>query len=64
VLQSTDFGKAVVAADGQPYWVTLVDAGFICSDDVGLWCARTCLQLTAEQLANARAAPTLFSLHA
>jgi hypothetical protein len=64
VLQSTDFGKVSVSADGQPYWVTLVDAGFSSSDDVDLWCARTYSQLTAEQLANACAARTLAPPHA
>jgi hypothetical protein len=63
VLQSVDFGKRSVAADGQPYWVTIVDAGFSSSDDVDLWCARTYPTLTADQLANACAARTLTAPH-
>ncbi|WP_167761787.1 hypothetical protein [Blastococcus sp. CT_GayMR19] len=63
VLRSTDFGKRSVAADGQAYWITLVDVGFTSSDQVKSWCASTYPTLTAEQLANACAARTLTSPH-
>lgn len=59
VLQSIDFGKRSTAPDGQPYWVTLVDAGFSSSDQVEAWCASKFSSLTLEQLANACAARTL-----
>jgi hypothetical protein len=59
VLQSTDFGKRSTDAAGQPYWVTVVDAGFTSSVEVKDWCARTYWQLDAEQLANACAPRTL-----
>ena len=63
VLQSTDFGKRSWAADGQPYWVTLVDLDFASSDAVKAWCASTYSGLTPEQLANACAARTLSAPH-
>ena len=59
VLRSTDFGKRSTAADGQAYWITLVDAGFSSSDQIRAWCASTYPTLSAEQLANACAARTL-----
>jgi hypothetical protein len=63
VLRSTDFGKRSFAADGQAYWITLVDVGFTSSDQVKAWCAGTYPTLTAEQLANACAARTLTPPH-
>ena len=63
VLQSVDFGKRSYAADGQPYWVTVVDLGFTSSDQVKAWCASTYASLTPEQLANACAARTLAPPH-
>ncbi|WP_104523238.1 hypothetical protein [Blastococcus atacamensis] len=63
VLTSTDFGKRSFAADGEPYWVTLVDAGFSGSEDVELWCARAYPSLDAEELANTCAARTLAPPH-
>jgi hypothetical protein len=41
VLHSVDFGRALTAPDGQPFWVTLVDGGFGSSADVQAWCAQT-----------------------
>ncbi|TFV88564.1 hypothetical protein [Blastococcus sp. CT_GayMR16] len=63
VLQSTDFGKWSVADNGQPYWITVVDAGFASSDDVDAWCASTYPSLDPEALANACAARTLGPSH-
>jgi hypothetical protein len=63
VLQSTDFGKFSTAADGQPYWVTLVDLGFGSSDAVEGWCASAFSNLTEEQRANACAPRTLTPSH-
>ncbi len=63
VVSSTDFGKRSFAADGQPYWITLVDVGFTGSDQVKAWCAGTYPTLTAQQLANACAARTLSPPH-
>lgn len=63
VLQSSDFGKRSSAADGQRYWVTLVDAGFTSSEQVKAWCASTYPTLTPEQLANACAPRTLAPPH-
>ena len=63
VLRSTDFGKRSFAADGQPYWVTVVDVGFTSSDQVKAWCAATYPTLNAEELANACAARTLSPPH-
>jgi hypothetical protein len=63
VLRSTDFGKRSYAADGQGYWVTVVDVGFTSSDQVEAWCASTYSTLTPEQLANACAARTLAPPH-
>jgi hypothetical protein len=63
VLRSTDFGKRSYAADGQAYWVTVVDVGFTSSDQVKAWCASTYSALTPEQLANACAARTLAAPH-
>jgi hypothetical protein len=63
VLRSTDFGKRSFAADGQAYWITVVDVGFTSSDQVKSWCASTFPTLTAEQLANACAARTLAPSH-
>jgi hypothetical protein len=63
LLQATDFGKRSVAPDGQPYWVTLVDAGFGSADDVDLWCSRTYPALSADELANACAPRTLSPPH-
>lgn len=63
VLQSGDFGKRSAAADGQPYWITVVDAGFAASDGVESWCARTFSSLSGEALANACAARTLSPPH-
>jgi hypothetical protein len=63
VLQSTDFGKRSYASDGQPYWITVVDAGFGSSDQVKAWCASTYPTLNAQQLADACAARTLSPPH-
>jgi hypothetical protein len=63
VLRSTDFGKRSYAADGQGYWVTVVDVGFSSSDQVKTWCASTYPTLTPEQLANACAPRTLAPPH-
>jgi hypothetical protein len=63
VLRSTDFGKRSYAADGQGYWVTVVDVGFSSSDQVRAWCASIYPPLNAEQLANACAARTLAPPH-
>jgi hypothetical protein len=59
VLQSPDFGRALTAPDGQPYWVTLVDGGFSSSADVEAWCAQTYPNLDPAALANACVARTL-----
>ena len=59
VLQSPDFGRALTAPDGQPYWVTLVDGGFGSSADVEAWCAQTYPDLDPAALANACAPRTL-----
>lgn len=53
VVQSTDFGQRKVAADGQAYWVTLVDANFSGQADVAAWCASTFATLDQEQRDNA-----------
>jgi hypothetical protein len=63
VLQSSDFGKRSFAPDGQPFWITLVDAGFADSEDVEAWCARTYSNLDATALANACAPRTLSPPH-
>jgi hypothetical protein len=52
VLWGTDFGKRSQAADGSPYWVTLVDAGYASHDNVLEWCSVTFPTLTPQQLAN------------
>jgi hypothetical protein len=59
LVQSTDFGRYSVAPDGQPFWVTLVDAGFTSSEDVDAWCATTFSYMTAQELENACAPRTL-----
>ena len=59
VLQSTDFGKFSTAADGQPYWVTLVDLGFGSSDAVDGWCATAFANLAPDARENACAPRTL-----
>jgi hypothetical protein len=63
VLQSLDFGKISRAPDGQPYWVTLVDAGFAGSRDVEAWCAETYSSMSPAELANACVARTLTPPH-
>jgi hypothetical protein len=63
VLQSGDFGKRSFAADGQPYWITVVDAGFSGSDRVRSWCAQTFSSLSGEQLENACVPRTLSPPH-
>ena len=63
VLQSTDFGKYSTAADGQPYWVTLVDGGFGSDDAVESWCAVTYAGLSEAELANTCVPRTLSPSH-
>ncbi|MBM7806993.1 hypothetical protein JOD57_002830 [Geodermatophilus bullaregiensis] len=63
MLLSTDFGRRSAAADGDPYWVTLVEAGFGSSDDVDAWCASAYPELSAEQLANTCVPRTLTEPH-
>jgi hypothetical protein len=63
VLWATDFGKRSTAADGSPYWVTLVDAGFTSADDVQTWCAQTYPTLSPQQLADTCAARQLNAPH-
>jgi hypothetical protein len=53
VLHGTDFGQRSTAPDGDPYWITVVDAGFGSRDDVGAWCAATYPQLDGDELTNA-----------
>lgn len=52
VLWGTDFGKSSGAADGSPYWITLVDAGYASQDNVTRWCHVTYSQLPPQQLAD------------
>jgi hypothetical protein len=63
VLWGTDFGKRSTAADGSPYWVTLVDAGFASSADVQAWCSATYPSLSPEQLADTCVPRTLTPPH-
>jgi hypothetical protein len=63
VLWGTDFGKRSTAADGSPYWVTLVDAGFASSADVQAWCSATYPSLSPEQLADTCVPRTLAPPH-
>jgi hypothetical protein len=63
VLQSGDFGKRSFAADRQPYWITVVDAGFSGSDSVRSWCAQTFSSLSGEQLDDACVPRTLSPPH-
>ncbi|PWW21077.1 hypothetical protein JD79_00204 [Geodermatophilus normandii] len=53
VLHGTDFGRHSTAADGDPYWITVVDAGFGSRADVEDWCAATYPQLDGGELTNA-----------
>jgi hypothetical protein len=52
VVWGTDFGKRSQAADGSPYWITLVDGGFGSSAAVKAWCQSTYPTLTPAQLAD------------
>jgi hypothetical protein len=52
VLWGTDFGKRSQAANGSPYWITLVDGGFSSSSAVTAWCRTTYSSLTSAQLAD------------
>ncbi|MGY2126956.1 hypothetical protein [Blastococcus sp. SYSU DS0617] len=63
VLTSLDFGKRSAAADGQPYWVTLVDGNFGSAGAVNAWCAQTYAMLSPAELANACAPRTLSPSH-
>jgi hypothetical protein len=63
VLWGTDFGKRSAAADGSPYWVTLVDAGFDSSGAVQAWCHATYSSLSPEQLADTCVPRTLSPPH-
>lgn len=63
VVWGTDFGKRSQAADGSPYWVTLVDAGFSSSAGVSQWCQATFSNLTPQQLADTCAPRTLVPPH-
>jgi hypothetical protein len=63
LMHSTDFGKRSTAPDGQPYWVTIVDAGFGSADGVNAWCAQTYAALSPAELANACAPRTLSPPH-
>ena len=58
-LQSTDFGKVSRWSNGQPFWVTVVDAGFQTSEQAEAWCARAFASLTQEQRDNTCAPRTL-----
>ncbi len=53
VLQGTDFGRRSTADDGDPYWITVVDAGFTGRGAVEAWCAATYPQLHGAELTNA-----------
>ncbi|MGY1687040.1 hypothetical protein ACI8AK_15755 [Geodermatophilus sp. SYSU D00867] len=53
VLQGTDFGRRSTAPDGDPYWITVVDAAFGGRADVEAWCAATYPQLHGAGLTNA-----------
>ncbi|MGY1831665.1 hypothetical protein ACI8AA_14735 [Geodermatophilus sp. SYSU D01180] len=59
VLTSFDFGRRSAAANGDPYWITIVDAGFGSGDDVRAWCAGAFPRLSGDALANACVARTL-----
>ena len=63
VLQSIDFGRRSFAADGQPYWVTVVDAGFAGAGDVEAWCSETYPSLSPQELHNTCAVRTLTPPH-
>jgi hypothetical protein len=63
VLWGTDFGRHSTGPQGEPFWITLVDAGFGGEDDVTEWCAQTYPELTPEQLDNTCAARTLSPPH-
>lgn len=63
VLPSTELGKRSFTPDGQPFWATLVEAGFTSSDQAEVWCASTYPMLTPEELADAGAAGTLAPPH-
>jgi hypothetical protein len=63
VLWGTDFGKRSAAADGSPYWTTVVDAGFASHDNVLEWCRVTFPTLTQQQLDDTCAPRQLASPH-
>lgn len=62
-LLSTDFGRRSVDPAGNPYWTSVVDAGFSGPDGVRAWCASTFPEMTPEQLANACVPRTLDPPH-
>ncbi|MGY1699339.1 hypothetical protein [Geodermatophilus sp. SYSU D00766] len=51
-LHGTDFGRNARTADGDPFWMTVVDVGAGSRADVEAWCAATYPQLTGEELTN------------
>ncbi|MGY1786711.1 hypothetical protein [Geodermatophilus sp. SYSU D00698] len=63
VLTSFDFGRRSAAANGDLFWITIVDAGFGSGDDVRAWCAGAFPQLSGDALANACVARTLEPPH-
>jgi hypothetical protein len=52
VLWGTDFGQRSQAADGSPFWTTVVDAGYASHDNVLEWCSFAFPTLTPAQLAD------------